>query len=222
MSLTEGRASAVCNCSVDGTWCCTFWLSQSGHRHNLASSQFWCWQSNIASLLCIRDITPFWCCQTGLVLVLLCHCRLVDRIEENNKMVIVKARVVSSQTRFSPTMTLYLTMILGYCKVHLKKKWQTCHQVPRCWPHSTVCRSPGHGIGRPGLMVTSHITDRISWTWATSLMLHNRRRGNFRFWNGCDTIQDGGGKQKLRLRLQLPQPFREWLGEANDQMLLKK
>ena len=27
-----------------------------------------------------------------------------------------------------------------------KKKWQTRHQVPRCWPHSTVCQSPGHGI----------------------------------------------------------------------------
>ena len=27
-----------------------------------------------------------------------------------------------------------------------KKKWQTRHQVPRSWPHSTVCRSPGHGI----------------------------------------------------------------------------
>ena len=50
-------------------------------------------------------------------------------------------------------------------------------------------------------MVTSHITDRISGTWATSLMLHNRRRRNFRFWNGCDAIQDGGGKRKLRLRL---------------------
>ena len=37
-----------------------------------------------------------------------------------------------------------------------KKKWQTCHRVPRCWPHSTVCRSPGQGIGRPGLMVTSY------------------------------------------------------------------
>ena len=74
-------------------------------------------------------------------------------------MVIVRARVASSQTRFSPTMTLYSTMIPGYCRVQLKKKWQTCHQVPRCWPHSTVCRSPGHGIGRPGLMVTSHITD---------------------------------------------------------------
>ena len=121
-------------------------------------------------------------------------------IELGKKMVIVRARVVSSQTRFSPTMTLYSTMILGYCRIQLKK-WQTCHQVPRCWPHSTVCWSPGHGIGRPGLMVTSHITDRISGTWATSLMLHNRRRRNFRFWNGCDAIQDGGGKRKLRLRL---------------------
>ena len=33
-------------------------------------------------------------CQTCLVLVLLCHCRLVDRIEENNKMVIVGVRLV--------------------------------------------------------------------------------------------------------------------------------
>ena len=34
--------------------------------------------------------------------------------------------------------------------------WQVTHQVPRCWPHSTTCRSPGHGIlGRPGLMVIS-------------------------------------------------------------------
>ena len=119
-------------------------------------------------------------------------------------MVIVRARVVSSQTRFSPTMTLYSTMIVGYWRVQLKKKkWQTCHQVPRCWPHSTVCRSPGHGIGRPGLMVTSHITDWISGTWAASLMLHNRGRGHFRFWNGCDTIQDGGRKRKCPLPLLL-------------------
>ena len=112
----------------------------------------------------------------------------------------MRARVVSSQTRFSLTMTLYSTMILGYCRVQLKR-WQSCHQVPRCWPHSTVCRSPGHGIGRPGLMVTSHITDRISGTWATSLMLHNRGRGHFRFSNGCDAIQDGGGKRKCPLPL---------------------
>ena len=47
-------------------------------------------------------------------------------------------------------MTLYCATILGCCIVQLKKKkkkkWQTRHQVPRCWPHSTVCRSPGHGI----------------------------------------------------------------------------
>ena len=107
---------------------------------------------------------------------------LIELGKKKKKMVIVRARVASSQTRFSPTMTLYSTMIPGYCRVQLKKKWQTCHQVPRCWPHSTVCWSPGHGIGRPGLMVTSHITDRISGTWATCLMLPNRGRGHFRFW----------------------------------------
>ena len=74
------------------------------------------------SLFCIWDITPFWCCQTCLVVVLLCHCRLVDRIEENNKMVIVGLRLVSSQTRLLPTMTLYCTIILDYCRVQLKKK----------------------------------------------------------------------------------------------------
>ena len=112
----------------------------------------------------------------------------------------MRTRVVSSQSRFSLTMTLYSTMILGYCRIQFKK-WQSCHQVPRCWPHSTVCRSPGHGIGRPGLMVTSHIADWISGTWAASLMLHNRGRGHFRFWNGCDTIQDGGRKRKCPLPL---------------------
>ena len=50
-------------------------------------------------------------------------------------------------------------------------------------------------------MVTSHITGRISGTWATSLMLHNRGRGHFRFWNGRDAIQDGGGKRKCPLPL---------------------
>ena len=109
----------VCR-AVDGASCCTFWLSESGH--NLPSSPFWCWRSNIASLLCIQDITPFWRCQTGLVLVLLCHCRLVDRIEENNKMVIVGLRLVSSQTRLLPTITLYSTINLDYCRVQLKKK----------------------------------------------------------------------------------------------------
>ena len=34
--------------TVNGAWCCTFWLSQSAHHHNLASLPFWCWPSNIA------------------------------------------------------------------------------------------------------------------------------------------------------------------------------
>ena len=49
-------------------------------------------------------------------------CCLVDRIEENNKMVTVGLRLVSSQTRLLPTMTLYCTIILDYCRVQLKNK----------------------------------------------------------------------------------------------------
>ena len=44
-----------------------------------------------------------------------------------------------------------------------------------------VCRSPGQGIGRPGLMVTSHCADRISGRWVTFPTLHNRSRSHFRF-----------------------------------------
>ena len=134
--------------AVNGAWCCTLWLSQSGHRHNLASSPFWCWRSTITSLLCIRDITLFWRCQTGLVFVLLCHYRLVDRIEENNKMVIVGLRLVSSQTRLLPTMTLYSTMILGYCRIQFKKM---------------AVLSPGSEVLTPlnRLLVTR------SWNWST-------------------------------------------------------
>ena len=106
-------------------WCFMLHFLAVSGCHNLASSPFWCWRSNIASswfVLCIRDITPFWCCQTALVLVLVCHCRLVNRIEENNKMVIVGLRLVSSQSRFLPTMILYSTIICIYCRVQLKKK----------------------------------------------------------------------------------------------------
>ena len=115
--------------AVNGARCCTFGLSQSGHCHNLASSSFWCWQSNIASLLCIPDITLFWRCQTGLVLILLSHCHLVDRIEENNKMVIVGLRLVSSQTRLLPTMTLHSTIICVYCRVQFKKSREVLAKV---------------------------------------------------------------------------------------------
>ena len=159
--------------AADGASSCAFWLSQSGHRHNLTSSPFWCWWSNIASLLCIWDITPFWRCQTCLVLVLLCHCRLVDRIEENNKMVIVGLRLVSSQTRLLPTMTLYCTIILDYCRVQLKKK----SRVGACRSQHHVCMECG--------VDTCRLID-------------------------FPVVASG----------QLPQPIQEWLGEANDQMLL--
>ena len=62
---------------------------------------------------------PFERCRTALVLVLLCHGRLVDRIEENHKMAKVGVRLVS---KFLPTMTLYCTIILDYCRVQLKKE----------------------------------------------------------------------------------------------------
>ena len=84
----------------------TLWLPQSGQFTILIFPLWWSNMASSWSVLCIRDITPFWLCQTGLVLVLLCHCRLVDRIEENNKMVIMGLRLVSSQTRLLPTMTL--------------------------------------------------------------------------------------------------------------------
>ena len=51
-----------------------------------------------------------------------------------------------------------------------------CHQVPRCWPHTTACRSPGHGIGRPGLMVTyPENVQRNRWLGILDLIL---RTGN--------------------------------------------
>ena len=62
---------------------------------------------------------PFERFRTALVLILLRYGRLVDRIEENQKIVIVGVRLVS---KFLPTMTLYCTIILDYCRVQLKKK----------------------------------------------------------------------------------------------------
>ena len=69
---------------------------------------------------------PLECYRTDLVLVLLRHGHLVDRIEENQKIVIVGVRLVS---KFLPTMTLYCTIILEYCRVQLKKK----SRVGACW-----------------------------------------------------------------------------------------
>ena len=97
-------------------------------------------------------------------------------------------------------MTLCCTTILGYCRVQLKK-WQTCHRVPRGWPHLTVCWSPGHGIGRPGLMVTSRITGQISRTWEEFWVHHNRAGAIFASGNGRDVIQDDGWKCKWLLPL---------------------
>ena len=64
------------------------------------------------------------------------------------KMVIVKARVVSSQTRFSPTLTLYFTMILGYCRVQLKKMADL---------------SPGSEVLTP----LNRLPVTRSWNWST-------------------------------------------------------
>ena len=151
----------------------TLWPPQSGQFTIL---MFPLWRSNIASswsVLCIRDITLYWRCQTGPIFVLLCHCRLVNIIEENNKMVIVGLRLVSSQTRLLPTMTLYSTIIRVYCRVQLNffKKNQS-----RCLPKST-----------PRFMERGVDTCRLI---------------------DFPVVASG----------QLPQPFREWLGEANDQM----
>ena len=59
------------------------------------------------------------------------------------------------------------------------KKWETCHRVPRCWPHSTVCRSLCQEIGRPGLMVTSHTPDQISRSDIPQCWPDIRDMGNF-------------------------------------------
>ena len=104
-------------------------------------------------------------------------------------------------------MTLYSTIILDYCRVQLKKKKkkQTRHQVPRCWPHSSACRSPGHGIGRLGLMVTSHTSDQISGSDIPQCWPDIRDMGIFlspyQWGNGHGVIQDGGRKRKWPLHL---------------------
>ena len=38
-----------------------------------------------------------------------------------------------------------------------------------------------HEICRPGLLVTSHITDPMSGTWGAFLIIHDRGRGHFHF-----------------------------------------
>ena len=137
------------NCrAVDGGWCCTFWLSQSGHRHQFTILML---AVNYHLLTLYPRHHTFWRCQTGLIFVLLCYCRLADRIQENNKMVLVELRLVSSQTRLLPTMTLYSTIIHVYCWVQLKKKveWvlakvNTSFHGTWCW-HVQTDRLPRSG-----------------------------------------------------------------------------
>ena len=98
-------------------------------------------------------IEPFQWYQTDFIRTRCCHCSLVDGIAVKHKMVIVIVRLVKGH-QLPLTMTQCCATILDCCIAQLKK-WQVSHQVPRCWPHPTTCRSPGHGIlGRPGLMVT--------------------------------------------------------------------
>ena len=63
-------------------------------------------------------------------------------------MVIVGARLVKwhQVPSYYDTVLCNNSRLLHSTVKKKKKKWQTRHQVPRCWPHSTVCRSPGHGI----------------------------------------------------------------------------
>ena len=108
---------------VYGVWCCTSWLSQSGHF-----TMFTFWRPNIITLwwqrttrfkrsvICVQDITTLWCCRTALVLVLLYHCHLVYRIEKNDHR---GMKLLCSQTRLLPIMTLHCTIIPGYCEVQL-------------------------------------------------------------------------------------------------------
>ena len=55
--------------------------------------------------------------------------------------------------------------VLSYYDTVLCSNSRLLYSTVQCWPHSMVCPSPGHEIGRPGPMVTSHTTDRISGMW---------------------------------------------------------
>ena len=90
-------------------------------------------------------------------------------------------------------MTPYYIIILGYCRVHLKK-WHTYHWVLMCWPHSTIFRSQGLWSGLPGLLAISQTTD-----WITGMCLWRPITGAGAIsasGNGRDVIQDGGWKRK--------------------------
>ena len=116
-------------------------------------------------------------------------------------MVIVRARVASSQTRFSPTMTLYSTMIPGYCRVQLKKMADLSPgsevltplnrlPVTRSWNWSTWANGdfPHHW---PDIWDMGYVLD-APLTGAGGISASG---------NGRDAIQDGGRKRKWPLPL---------------------
>ena len=121
MRLVLGRASSPClNCMG---WQDTSLTVAKEDRTSSPYLNCIGWQDKLTVEVKNHNVlwsvsAPFERYRTDLVLVLLRHGCLVDRIEENQKMVIVGVRLVS---KFLPTMTLYCTIILDYCRVQLKK-----------------------------------------------------------------------------------------------------
>ena len=113
-------------------------------------------------------------------------------------MVIVRARLLEQHQAPS-----YYDMVLHNYSRMLNitvKKWQTCHRVPGCWPHSTVCYLLGHGIGRLTIMVTEILVwypRHVENIWCAI----SGAVATFPSGNGRDAIQDGVRKRKLCLRL---------------------
>ena len=98
----------------------------------------------------------------------------------------------------------------GLCCIIRLAKWQANHQIPRCWPHSTTCRSPGHGIlSRPGLMVIviyHHIKcldgDQPNIQYCECFLVPGQGAGaTSASRNRSDVIQHGGRNRKLHLHL---------------------
>ena len=140
------------------------------------------------------------------------HCGLVHGIEVKFKMIIVTVRLVEGHQvpSYYDTVLCSNSRLLHstFKKKKKKKNYRLCHQVPRYWPHTTACRSPGHGIGRPGLMVTyPENVQRNRWLGILDLIL---RTGNGVLeglpgppvvGGGCDSIQNGG-----QIRINPPPP----------------
>ena len=80
------------------------------------------------SVLNIRDITLF----IKLASYTYSSVIVAWSIELRKKMVIAGVRLISSPTRFLPTMTLYCTINCKYCRVQLKKYIPTKNTVGAC------------------------------------------------------------------------------------------